>query len=88
MASDPITPPPRLTVIARRDDGALLAQLDDDERAVLIDSDGTTMWVTTIGSALGRGNWNEASDKLADLQTARALREIQHAVPVIAPGTA
>lgn len=80
MASDPQPGGQGLTVIARRDDGALLARLGDGECAVVIDGDGVRMWATSVMSALSHGNWENDASELDDKRQREGARVIEQRV--------
>lgn len=62
-----------LTVVAQRDDGALLALLDDSGSAVIVDVV-YGVWPASLGSALNRGNWRPAATPLSHDQV-RAIAQ-------------
>lgn len=64
-------------MIARRDDGALLARLDDGECAVIVGADGEGLWATSITSALSRGNWEHDDSVLGEQRQREAVQAIQ-----------
>lgn len=80
MASDPQPGGQGLTVIARRDDGAVLARLGDGECAVIIGADGSGLWATSVMSALSRGDWERDDSALDEGQQRAGMRAIDERI--------
>lgn len=77
-----------MKVVAVRDDGALLVTHGDKGAAAIISEDGS--WLTTVGSALARGYWNDpgANDKVPAKQVAPLIRKLDEygaALPPLNP---